>query len=229
MRMVLLVDADPLTTEPLTYLLEQAEFTVTVATSGPEALAVMHTVRPDIVLLDWQLQDAGEARPIAVILRQTGAVPIIVVTSADSEQDKVTALELGVDDYVVKPFSSRELIARMTAVLRRVDTAGQDPGGGGVLSAGQVRIDIDRHRVTVDGARVELRLKEFVLLEFLVRNSNRVLNRGELGERLWGDRPNIDPKRIDVLVKGLREAIEPDPAEPRHLLTVRGIGYRFQP
>ncbi|MDT7800328.1 MAG: two-component system, OmpR family, response regulator RegX3, partial [Actinomycetota bacterium] len=156
-------------------------------------------------------------------------VPVIMVTARDSEIDKVVGLELGADDYVTKPYSARELIARVRAVLRR----GGEPGSEGelaplVLSAGPVRMDVERHVVTVDGGEVSLPLKEFDLLEYLLRNVGRVLTRGQLIDRVWGADYVGDTKTLDVHVKRLRSKIEPDPGSPRHLVTVRGLGYKFE-
>jgi two-component system response regulator RegX3 len=224
---VLIVDDDASTTEPLTYLLEQAGLNVTVAASGSEGLTTFQADRFDIVLLDLQLPGMAGIE-VCAALRRVSTVPIIIVTATDSEIDKVVALEVGADDYVTKPFSGRELIARISAVLRRSSSDHQDMTPA-VFSAGPVRIDVDRHRVHINDVEVTFRLKEFALLEFLVRTRGRVLTRGQLIERIWGDRFTGDPKRVDVIVKRLREKIEPEPAEPRHLLTVRGMGYRFDP
>jgi len=159
-------------------------------------------------------------------LRQKSTVPIIMLTARDSEIDKVVGLELGADDYVTKPFSSRELVARIRAVLRRnTETDELLPG---VLEAGPVRMDVDRHVVTVNGAGVQLPLKEFELLELLLRNAGRVLTRGQLIDRVWGADYVGDTKTLDVHVKRLRAKLEPDPAAPKFLLTVRGLGYKFE-
>ena len=160
-------------------------------------------------------------------LRQRSNVPVIMLTARDSEIDKVVGLEIGADDYVTKPFSSRELVARIRAVLRRrVDGEELLPA---TLEAGPVRMDVDRHTVTVDGRSVSLPLKEFELLELLLRNAGRVLTRGQLIDRVWGSDYVGDTKTLDVHVKRLRGQIEPDPADPRHLVTVRGLGYKFEP
>ena len=227
MTAVLIIDDDPSTTEPLTYLLEQAGLVVSVAATGPDGLAQFEARRPDIVLLDLQLPGLGGI-DVCTAIRQAAAVPIIIVTASDSEIDKVVTLELGADDYVTKPFSGRELIARITSVLRRYSAHDLEPAPA-ILTAGPVRIDVDRHRVQINDVEVALRLKEFALLEFLVRNRGRLITRNQLIERIWGDHFTGDPKRVDVIVKRLREKIEPDQSEPRHLLTVRGLGYRFEP
>jgi two-component system response regulator RegX3 len=158
-------------------------------------------------------------------IRARSRVPIIMVTAKDSEIDKVLGLELGADDYVTKPFSSRELVARIRAVLRRnIDDIDDSP----VVEAGPVRIDPERHQVQVDGQVVSMPLKEFDLLEYLVRNAGRVLTRGQLIDRIWGSDYVGDTKTLDVHVKRLRAKVEPDPANPVHLLTVRGLGYKFE-
>jgi two-component system response regulator RegX3 len=160
-------------------------------------------------------------------LRSRSQVPVIMLTAKDSEVDKVVGLELGADDYVTKPFSSRELVARMRAVLRR----GGDPEEleAGALEAGPVRMDVDRHVVTVGGEPVQMPLKEFELLEMLLRNAGRVLTRMQLIDRVWGSDYVGDTKTLDVHVKRLRSKVEPDPAAPKHLVTVRGLGYKFEP
>jgi two-component system, OmpR family, response regulator RegX3 len=159
-------------------------------------------------------------------LRARSNVPVIMVTAKDSEVDKVVGLELGADDYVTKPFSSRELIARVRAVLRRGKES--DELVPAVVEAGPVRMDIERHVVTVDGQQTRLPLKEFELLELLLRNAGRVLTRGQLIDRVWGADYVGDTKTLDVHVKRLRAKIEPDPSVPRHIITVRGLGYKFE-
>jgi two-component system response regulator RegX3 len=160
-------------------------------------------------------------------LRTRSAVPVIMVTARDSEIDKVVGLELGADDYVTKPYSARELIARVRAVLRRGGEPADD-GTPGVLAAGPVRMDIERHVVSVNGTAVALPLKEFDLLEYLLRNVGRVLTRGQLIDRVWGADYVGDTKTLDVHVKRLRAKVEADPGAPKHLVTVRGLGYKFE-
>src|SRR5690348_17807187 len=159
-------------------------------------------------------------------LREKSNVPVIMLTAKDGEIDKVVGLELGADDYVTKPFSSRELVARIRAVLRR--RAEPEELAPAALEAGPVRMDVDRHVVTVNGGQVPLPLKEFDLLELLLRNAGRVLTRGQLIDRVWGSDYVGDTKTLDVHVKRLRAKIEPDPSNPRHLVTVRGLGYKFE-
>lgn len=164
-------------------------------------------------------------------LRSTSSVPVIMVTARDSEIDKVVGLELGADDYVTKPYSSRELIARIRAVLRRgqdsTSEAPQDEFDEQILEGGRVRMDVERHTVTVDGEAVSMPLKEFDLLEYLLRNAGRVLTRGQLIDRIWGADYVGDTKTLDVHVKRLRSKIEAEPSRPQHLVTVRGLGYKF--
>jgi two-component system response regulator RegX3 len=156
-------------------------------------------------------------------------VPIIMVTARDSEIDKVVGLEIGADDYVTKPYSPRELVARIRAVLRRHAKDTSAEATPPTLSAGPVRMDVDRHVVTVSGSAVQLPLKEFELLELLLRNAGRVLTRGQLIDRVWGADYVGDTKTLDVHIKRLRSKIEPDPPAPRHIVTVRGLGYKFEP
>jgi two-component system response regulator RegX3 len=178
----------------------------------------------DLVLLDLMLPGLSGTE-VCRALRQRSRVPIIIVTARDSEVDKVVGLELGADDYVTKPFSSRELVARIRAVLRRGVDA--DDLVGSIVEAGPVRMDVERHTVSVDGRGVSLPLKEFDLLELLLRNAGRVLTRGQLIDRVWGADYVGDTKTLDVHVKRLRGKIEPDPANPKYLVTVRGLGYKF--
>lgn len=227
MRSLLIVDDDALATEPLAYLLSQAGFAVTVASSGVEALSKLDSVGPDMVLLEWLLHDIDGAEA-CVALRRRSAVPIIILTAADDEVDKVEALEVGADDYVTKPFSGRELTARIDAVLRRYEAAQSGPVSA-VLTAGPVRMDLDRHRVLINGTETLLRLREFTVLEYLTRNHSQVVTRDQLIERIWGEHYSGDPKRMDGIIQRLREKIESEPGEPRHLLTIRGVGYRFDP
>jgi two-component system response regulator RegX3 len=205
-------------------MLRKEGFAVSVATTGPDALAQFEREPSDLVLLDLMLPGMS-GTDVCRTIRAKSRVPIIMVTAKDSEIDKVLGLELGADDYVTKPFSSRELVARIRAVLRRnVDDFEDSP----VVEAGPVRIDPERHQVLVDGQLVSMPLKEFDLLEYLVRNAGRVLTRGQLIDRIWGSDYVGDTKTLDVHVKRLRAKVEPDPANPVHLLTVRGLGYKFE-
>jgi two-component system response regulator RegX3 len=211
--------------DALSYMLRREGYDVVVAATGPEALASFDRTGADIVLLDLMLPGLSGTE-VCRALRVKSNVPIIIVTARDSEVDKVVGLELGADDYVTKPFSSRELVARVRAVMRR----GAEPDEliSATLAGGPVRMDIDRHIVAVDGATVSLPLKEFDLLELLLRNAGRVLTRGQLIDRVWGADYVGDTKTLDVHVKRLRSKIEPDPANPKYLVTVRGLGYKFE-
>lgn len=225
MIQVLIVEDEESLADPLAYLLRKEGFEVTVVADGPSALAEFDRAGADIVLLDLMLPGMSGTE-VCKHLRARSSVPVIMVTARDSEIDKVVGLELGADDYVTKPYSARELIARIRAVLRR--GADADDAGERVLEAGPVRMDIERHLVTVDGLQVPMPLKEFELLAFLMRNRGRVLTRGQLIDRVWGADYVGDTKTLDVHVKRLRSKIEPDPANPVRLLTVRGLGYKLE-
>ena len=225
MTRVLIVEDEESMAEPLAFLLRKEGFSTEIATNGPDALETFDRVGADIVLLDLMLPGMSGTE-VCKQLRGRGAVPVIMVTAKDSEIDKVVGLELGADDYITKPFSTRELIARIRAVLRR--GADADDAHSPVLQAGPVRMDVDRHVVSVHGVPTSLPLKEFDLLEYLIRNAGRVLTRGQLIDRVWGADYVGDTKTLDVHVKRLRAKIEPDPAEPRYLVTVRGLGYKLE-
>ncbi|MCL2782138.1 MAG: response regulator transcription factor, partial [Actinomycetia bacterium] len=222
MTRVLVVEDEESISEALAYLLRREGYEVAAAASGPDALREFDRGGADLVLLDLMLPGLSGTE-VCRALRQRSRVPIIMVTAKDSELDKVVGLELGADDYVTKPFSTPELIARIHAVLRRGGDA--DDLTEAVLEAGPVRMDLERHAVTVAGAAVSLPLKEFELLELLMRNAGRVLTRGQLIDRVWGADYVGDTKTLDVHVKRLRAKIEPDPGDPKHLVTVRGLGY----
>lgn len=225
MTRVLIVEDEESMAEPLAFLLQKEGFTVAIATNGNDALAEFDRNGADIVLLDLMLPGMSGTE-VCKALRTRSAVPVIMVTARDAEIDKVVGLELGADDYVTKPYSSRELIARIRAVLRRGFDV--EEGESGVMTAGPVRMDVERHVVSAHGNEITLPLKEFDLLEYLLRNSGRVLTRGQLIDRVWGSDYVGDTKTLDVHVKRLRAKIEPDPASPRYLLTVRGLGYKFE-
>jgi two-component system, OmpR family, response regulator RegX3 len=221
---IMVVEDEESFSDALSFMLRKEGFAVSVATTGPDALAQFEREPADLVLLDLMLPGMS-GTDVCRTIRAKSRVPIIMVTAKDSEIDKVLGLELGADDYVTKPFSSRELVARIRAVLRRnVDDFDEDP----VVEAGPVRIDPERHQVLVNGQAVAMPLKEFDLLEYLVRNSGRVLTRGQLIDRIWGSDYVGDTKTLDVHVKRLRAKVEADPAHPVHLLTVRGLGYKFE-
>ncbi|TWJ25649.1 two-component system response regulator RegX3 [Micromonospora endolithica] len=213
--------------DALSYMLRKEGFEVSVAATGPSALTEFDRTGADIVLLDLMLPEMSGTE-VCRQLRQRSHVPIIMVTARDSEIDKVVGLEIGADDYVTKPYSPRELVARIRAVLRR-QSADVAESGAPTLAAGPVRMDIERHVVTVDGGAVQLPLKEFELLELLLRNAGRVLTRGQLIDRVWGADYVGDTKTLDVHVKRLRSKIEPEPSAPRFIVTVRGLGYKFEP
>lgn len=213
--------------DALSYMLRKEGFEVSVAATGTSALTEFDRTGADIVLLDLMLPEMSGTE-VCRQLRQRSHVPIIMVTARDSEIDKVVGLEIGADDYVTKPYSPRELVARIRAVLRRQSTEASESGAP-TLAAGPVRMDIERHVVTVEGASVQLPLKEFELLELLLRNAGRVLTRGQLIDRVWGADYVGDTKTLDVHVKRLRSKIEPEPSAPRYIVTVRGLGYKFEP
>ena len=225
MTRILVVEDEVSFSDPLSYLLRKEGYDVAVAEDGPGALAEFDRTGADLVLLDLMLPGLP-GTDVCRALRQRSAVPIIMLTAKDGEIDKVVGLEIGADDYVTKPYSARELLARIKAVLRRHEPAEElmIP----VLEAGPVRMDVDRHVVTVDGEPVSLPLKEFELLEMLLRNAGRVLTRTQLIDRVWGSDYVGDTKTLDVHVKRLRAKLEPDPGNPARLVTVRGLGYKFE-
>lgn len=225
MTRILLVEDEESISDPLAYLLGKEGYDVTVAADGLQALAEFDTHGADLVLLDLMLPGASGTE-VCRQLRSKSKVPIIMLTAKDSEIDKVVGLELGADDYVTKPYSSRELLARIRAVMRR-NTESSDIDDG-VLEAGGVRIDVERHVASVRGTELALPLKEFELLEMLVRNAGRVMTRGQLIDRIWGQDYVGDTKTLDVHVKRLRAKIEETPSEPKLLVTVRGLGYKFE-
>jgi two-component system response regulator RegX3 len=211
--------------DPLSYLLRREGYEVAVADDGPAALEEFDRNGADLVLLDLMLPGLPGVE-VCRQLRVRSKVPVIMLTAKDGEIDKVVGLELGADDYVTKPYSSRELVARIRAVLRR----GTEPdlSETAPVEAGPVRMDVERHVVTVNGEAAPMPLKEFELLEMLLRNAGRVLTRMQLIDRVWGSDYVGDTKTLDVHVKRLRGKIEPDPANPRYLVTVRGLGYKFE-
>ena len=227
MTSVLIVEDEESLADPLAFLLRKEGFEATVVADGPSALAEFDRAGADIVLLDLMLPGMS-GTDVCKQLRARSSVPVIMVTARDSEIDKVVGLELGADAYVTKPYSARELIARIRAVLRRGGDADDLGSDVGVLEAGPVRMDVERHVVSVNGEPITLPLKEFDLLEYLMRNSGRVLTRGQLIDRVWGADYVGDTKTLDVHVKRLRSKIEADPANPVHLVTVRGLGYKLE-
>lgn len=226
MSRILIVEDEESFADPLAFLLRKEGFTTAVAVTGQQALEEFDRNGADIVLLDLMLPGMS-GTDVCKQLRARSAVPVIMVTARDSEIDKVVGLELGADDYITKPYSARELIARIRAVLRRGGEETDVALGPAALEAGPVRMDVERHTVTVSGEDVPLPLKEFDLLEYLLRNVGRVLTRGQLIDRVWGADYVGDTKTLDVHVKRLRSKIEHDPSAPHHLVTVRGLGYKF--
>lgn len=227
MTRILVVEDEASFSDALAYLLGREGFDVGVADTGPKAIAEFDRNGADLVLLDLMLPGLSGTE-VCRQLRSRSNVPIIMLTAKDSEVDKVVGLELGADDYVTKPYSSRELVARIHAVLRRNGDKSVTVEDGPILSAGPVRMDIERHQVWVNSQSVNLPLKEFELLEFLLRNSGRVLTRGQLIDRVWGGDYVGDTKTLDVHIKRLRSKIEKDPANPNFIKTVRGLGYKME-
>jgi two-component system response regulator RegX3 len=222
---ILLVEDEEALAESIRYSLEREGYAVTVAQDGRHAIERFHDADPDLVILDLMLPELP-GLDVVRIIRQESMVPIIIVTAKDSEADKVTGLELGADDYVTKPFSVRELVSRVRAHLRRAHLA-KPVATDHVLVGGPVRMDVDRHEVVIEGATVAFPPKEFELLETFLRAPGRLLTRELLIQQIWGDDYVGDTKTLDVHVKRVRKKIERDPHEPEHLLTVRGLGYKF--
>jgi two-component system response regulator RegX3 len=220
---VLVVEDEESYSDALAYMLRKEGFEVALAATGPDALTEFERSGADIVLLDLMLPGISGTE-VCRRIRQTSNVPVIMVSAKDEEVDKVVGLELGADDYVTKPYSPRELVARIRAVLRR----GVEPDLAPMtLEVGPVRMDVERHIVTLDGTDVRLPLKEFELLEMFLRNPGRVLTRGQLIDRVWGSDYVGDTKTLDVHVKRLRAKLESNPADPQLLTTVRGLGYKL--
>ena len=226
MSKILIVEDEEALSDPLAFLLGREGFQTIVVDNGLDALPVFDREGADLVLLDVMLPGMS-GMEVCRKLREVSSVPIIMLTAKDSELDKVLGLELGADDYVTKPYSARELIARIRAVLRR-RSAETDSATESVLQGGPVRMDIDRHVVTVNGEEISMPLKEFELLEILLRNVGRVVTRGQLIERVWGADYVGDTKTLDVHIKRLRSKIEPDSSAPQYVVTVRGLGYKFE-
>jgi two-component system response regulator RegX3 len=224
MTRVLVVEDEESFSDAVSFMLRREGYEVAVAQDGNEALEEFDRNGADLVLLDLMLPGVSGTE-VCRTIRTKSQVPIIMLTAKDGEVDKVVGLELGADDYVTKPFSSRELLARVRAVLRRQGESEELMPV--VIEAGPVRMDVDRHVVTVRGASVTMPLKEFDLLEILVRNAGRVLTRGQLIDRVWGTDYVGDTKTLDVHIKRLRAKVETDPAHPSHITTVRGLGYKF--
>ncbi|HKX69141.1 MAG TPA: response regulator transcription factor [Intrasporangium sp.] len=225
MSRILIVEDEVSFSDPLSYLLRKEGYDVVVAETGPDGLSEFDKHGADLVLLDLMLPGLSGI-DVCRTLRLRSSVPVIMLTAKDSEIDKVVGLEIGADDYVTKPYSSRELLARVKAVLRRL--AEPEELLPSTIEAGPVRMDVERHTVTVNGKPTALPLKEFELLEMLLRNAGRVLTRMQLIDRVWGSDYVGDTKTLDVHIKRLRTKIEPEPARPMHIVTVRGLGYKFE-
>jgi two-component system, OmpR family, response regulator RegX3 len=226
MSRILVVEDEETLAEAISFLLSKEGFEVEIAEDGPAAVAAFEKNGADLILLDLMLPGLSGTE-VCRQIRAKSSVPIIMLTAKDSEIDKVVGLEIGADDYVTKPYSSRELIARIRAVLRRGEL-GDASVVEGVLSVGPIRLDSDRHIISVNGEQVALPLKEFELLEFMMRNSGRVLTRMQLIDRVWGSDYVGDTKTLDVHIKRLRAKIEKDPANPEMIQTVRGMGYKLE-
>jgi two-component system response regulator RegX3 len=225
MTRVLVVEDEQSLRDPLVYLLQKEGYDILEAADGLQALEQFKSGNPELILLDLMLPGLS-GNEVCRQIRQTSNVPVIMLTAKDSEIDKVVGLEIGADDYVTKPYSSRELLARMKAVLRR--NGEPEAVKDGILEAGPVRMDVDQHLVFVNGNKISMPLKEFELLELLLENRNRVLTRGQIIDRVWGSNYFGDTKTLDVHVKRIRSKIEDDPARPVNLVTVRGLGYKFE-
>ena len=225
MTTVLVVEDEVNMREALVFLLRSEGYHVLEAEDGEQAVNVFAAEGADLVLLDLMLPKIS-GKEVCKAIRAQSDVPVIMLTAKDTEIDKVIGFEIGADDYVTKPYSKNELLARMKAVLRR--NGGPREAVDGILEAGPVRMDIDRHLVYFNGEKISMPLKEFELLELLLENKNRVLTRGQIIDQVWGSNYFGDTKTLDVHVKRLRSKIEEDPARPQHLLTVRGLGYKFE-
>lgn len=226
MTRILIVEDEESFSDPLSYSLRKEGYEVAVADTGTDGLRIFTAHGADLVLLDLMLPGMSGTE-VCREIRRTSTVPVIMLTAKDDEFDKVLGLELGADDYVTKPYSSRELLARVKAVLRRRHDSGEAEEDAR-LTAGRIVMDVERHVVQVGGQDVALPLKEFELLEMLLRNVDRVLTRGQLIDRVWGADYVGDTKTLDVHVKRLRAKLEQDPKHPVHLVTVRGLGYKFE-
>ena len=228
MTKILVIEDESSFSEALSFLLQKEGYSVVVAENGKLGLEEFTSQHFDLVLLDLMIPEMSGIE-VCRAIRSTSQVPIIMLTAKDSEIDKVVGLELGADDYVTKPYSSRELVARIKAVLRRGSIEPDSlSDNSGVHEVAGIRMDTERHQVSVHGKQIALPLKEFELLEFLLRNAGRVLTRGQLIDRVWGGDYYGDTKTLDVHIKRLRSKIESDPANPVLIQTIRGLGYKFE-
>jgi two-component system, OmpR family, response regulator RegX3 len=223
-RKILVVEDEVSISDPLAAALEREGYATTLAHTAAEALEAFRSRSPDLVLLDIMLPD-GDGRDVLRQIRSTSRVPVIMLTARGEEMDRVIGLELGADDYVAKPFSAAELVARIRAVLRR--TAAPAPSGRSTLEAGDIRVDLDTREVTKDGGAVQLTLKEFELLRMLMEEAGKVVRRTDLMDQIWDPNWYGSMKTLDVHVSSLRKKIGDDPADPRYIKTVRGVGFRF--
>ena len=227
-KKILIIEDEISFSEALSFLLEKEGFETEVAETGKAGIAAFNKSTFDLVLLDLMIPEISGI-DVCRTIRTSSQIPIIMLTAKDSEVDKVVGLELGADDYVTKPYSARELVARIKAVLRRgTPEESSTSESSGIHTAAGIRMDIERHQVTVNGNLIPLPLKEFELLEFLLRNEGRVLTRGQLIDRVWGGDYYGDTKTLDVHIKRLRSKIEVDPANPVLIQTIRGLGYKFE-
>jgi two-component system response regulator RegX3 len=223
---ILIVEDESSLNEPLAFLLKREGYETAIAETGTDAVEQFERDGADLVLLDLMLPEMPGTE-VCKRIRATSTVPIIMLTAKDSEVDIIVGLELGADDYVTKPYSTRELLARVRAVLRRSEVEGDDEDDS-IVQVGDIRMDIDRHTVLVRGELTQMPLKEFELLEYLMRNAGRVLTRSQLIDRVWGPDYYGDTKTLDVHIKRIRSRIEQTPSSPELLVTVRGLGYRFE-
>jgi two-component system response regulator RegX3 len=227
MTKILVVEDEKSFSEPLSFLLGKEGYKVEVAESGIDAVAKFNKSGADLILLDLMLPGMS-GTDVCKEIRSHSMVPIIMLTAKDDEVDTVIGLELGADDYVTKPYSSRELLARIKAVLRRRGDFQLEEGESTTVQVGEIKLDSDRHFVSFKGEKVALPLKEFELLEFLMRNAGRVLTRIQIIDRIWGNDYVGDTKTLDVHIKRLRSKLEADPANPELIQTVRGLGYKME-
>jgi two-component system, OmpR family, alkaline phosphatase synthesis response regulator PhoP len=223
MKQILVVDDEPRIAEICRDYLERAGFKVTLAANGADALALARTKHPDLVVLDLGLPNI-DGLDVTRALRKNSNVPIIMLTARVEESDKLIGLELGADDYLTKPFSPRELVARVRAVFRRVESG---PGRADVIRAGEISIDVPRMQARVGSRVIELTSTEFELLAMLMRQPGRVFTRGQLLDAIRGEAVESFDRAIDAHIKNLRRKLEPDPRSPRYVLTVYGVGYKF--
>ncbi|QLL25392.1 DNA-binding response regulator [Actinobacteria bacterium IMCC26103] len=227
MTKILIVEDEISFSDALAFLLKKESYEVEVAVNGTQAIESFNSFSPDLILLDLMIPEVSGTE-VCRVIRSTSQVPIIMLTAKDSEIDKVVGLELGADDYVTKPYSSRELLARIKAVMRRNSFDSHSDEDGHELVVGPIRMDLDKHQITVNSIAVTFPLKEFELLEYLMRNSGRVLTRSQLIDRVWGNDYFGDTKTLDVHIKRLRAKIESDPANPTIIHTIRGLGYKLE-